>query len=166
MIETGPLPKISRRKMSERLACGSTENSRTFFPWRASQNAHVADSVVFPKPPLPPNMIYRRSGWLSNTSRNDMGCGGSAQGVGDVFLAQHAPFPRGDLRGHVRQKPERIVRREDRDADQVSHRDQNEEMLHAGARAHRVAGHLVRGHAVDDVLEDLKNANLLWFILI
>jgi len=57
MIETGPLPKMSRWKISDRLACGSTEKSRTFFPWLASQKAAVADRVVFPSPPLPPNMM-------------------------------------------------------------------------------------------------------------
>jgi hypothetical protein len=47
---------MSRWKMSERLACGSTEKSRTRLPWLASQNALVAESVVLPRPPLPPNI--------------------------------------------------------------------------------------------------------------
>ena len=29
MISTGPLPKMSRLKMSDRLACGSTEKTST-----------------------------------------------------------------------------------------------------------------------------------------
>jgi hypothetical protein len=57
MIGTGPRPKMSRSKMSERLACGSTEKSSTRLPWLASQKALVAESVVFPSPPLPPNMM-------------------------------------------------------------------------------------------------------------
>jgi hypothetical protein len=31
MILTGPLPKISFWKISDKLACGSTEKTRTFF---------------------------------------------------------------------------------------------------------------------------------------
>ncbi len=73
MIGTGPLPKMSRWKMSERLAWGSTEKRSTRLPCRASQKALVAESVVLPSPPLPPNMMYRRSGWLSNTVRSDTG---------------------------------------------------------------------------------------------
>jgi len=55
-ISTGPLPKMSRWKMSERLAWGSTENTSTLFPRRASHQAVAAENVVFPSPPLPPNM--------------------------------------------------------------------------------------------------------------
>src|SRR5437667_5679318 len=109
MIGTGPLPKMSRWKMSERLACGSTENKSTRLPWLASQKALVAERVVFPSPPLPPNMMYRRSGWLSKTALSDMAL--LAQYVGDVAFAKHAAFPSRDLRSHVRQEPERVVGR-------------------------------------------------------
>ncbi len=37
MILTGPFPKMSFWKMSVREACGSTEKTRTFLPWDASQ---------------------------------------------------------------------------------------------------------------------------------
>ena len=37
MIWTGPLPKMSRWKMSERLAWGSTEKTSTRLPLRANQ---------------------------------------------------------------------------------------------------------------------------------
>ncbi len=37
MILTGPLPKMSFWKMSDRLACGSTEKTSTFLPCEASQ---------------------------------------------------------------------------------------------------------------------------------
>jgi hypothetical protein len=56
MIFTGPLPKMSCWKMSERLAWGSTENTSTLWPCRASQNAAAAEKVVLPRPPLPPNI--------------------------------------------------------------------------------------------------------------
>src|SRR6266480_1308384 len=191
MIGTGPLPKMSRWKMSERLACGSTEKRRTRLPWRASQKALVAERVVFPSPPLPPNMTYRRSGWLSNTCLSDMtspfyrvrapglsprphpaattqGDPASARSevvstedVGHVALAQHPALPARDLRRHVGQEPQRVVRRQDRHAQEVAHRDQDEQVLHARPRAHRVPGHLVGGHAVDDVLEDAQDPALL-----
>jgi hypothetical protein len=54
---TGPLPKMSRWKMSVREAWGSTEKTRTFFPWLASHQAVAAEKVVLPSPPLPPNMM-------------------------------------------------------------------------------------------------------------
>src|SRR5712692_2717420 len=146
MIGTGPLPKMSFWKMSERLAWGSTEKRSTRLPWLASQKALVAESVVLPSPPLPPNMMYRRSGWLSNTARSDMGgpARPSAQHVRDVALAEHPALPTGDLRGHVRQEPEGVVRGEDRHAEQVAHRDQDEQVLHARSCAHGVASHFVR----------------------
>src|SRR3989442_7477959 len=127
MIDTGPLPKISRSKMSDRLAGGSTEKRSTRFPWLASQKALVAESVVFPSPPLPPNMMYRRSGWLSNTALSDMrppmyrqpapalsprpdpaattrcifsptrSASPSYQDIGHVPLAQYQPTPAGNL---------------------------------------------------------------------
>ena len=57
MILTGPLPKMSRWKMSVSEAWGSTENTSTFLPCFASQYAVAAENVVLPSPPLPPNMM-------------------------------------------------------------------------------------------------------------
>jgi hypothetical protein len=50
VISTGPLPKMSRLKMSVSEACGSTENTSTFLPWLASQYAVAAENVVLPSP--------------------------------------------------------------------------------------------------------------------
>src|SRR5712691_11100753 len=151
--------------MSERLACGSTENRSTRLPWLASQKALVAERVVFPSPPLPPNMMYRRSGWLSKTALSDM-ASSLAQYVGDVAFAKHAAFPSRDLRSHMGQEPERVVGREDRHAQEVAHRDQDEQMLHAGPLPDRVARHLVGRHPIDDVLEDPQNPALLLRFLV
>ncbi len=68
MICTGPLPKMSRLKISVSDAWGSTENTSTFLPWLASQYAAAAEKVVLPTPPPPPNMMYRRSGCCRNMS--------------------------------------------------------------------------------------------------
>ena len=57
MIFTGPLPKMSFWKMSLSEACGSTEKTSTLCPCCASQKAVAAEKVVFPRPPLPPNMM-------------------------------------------------------------------------------------------------------------
>src|SRR2546429_231394 len=184
MIGTGPLPKMSRWKMSERLACGSTEKRRTRLPWRASQKALVAERVVFPSPPLPPNMTYRRSGWLSNTCLSDMTSpfyrvrapglsprphpAATTQGdpararsevvstedVGHVALAQHPALPARDLRRHVGQEPQRVVRRQDRHAQEVAHqlaeRHDHEARLQLVPHLQRVTGKLVARQAVHE----------------
>src|SRR5574341_576030 len=154
--------------MSDRLACGSTEKRSTRLPWLASQKALVAESVVLPSPPLPPNMMYRRSGWLSNTVLSDIAppiywvrapglspcphpaatlrsaLSGARSGalspedVGDVALAKHAALPAGDLRRHVGQEPQRVVRRQDRHAEQISHRHEHEDGFHGSERPHGV----------------------------
>src|SRR3989338_3536967 len=90
----------------------------------------------------------------------------SAQGVGNVFLPEHPSLPRADLRHHIREKPERIVGREDRYPKQISHRNQDEEMLHAGARSHRLPGHFMGGHPVHDVPENLENATFFRFLIV
>jgi hypothetical protein len=56
VICTGPCPKMSRSKMSDRLAWGSTENTSTRWPCSASQYPVAAENVVLPRPPLPPNI--------------------------------------------------------------------------------------------------------------
>src|SRR2546427_2172483 len=86
---------------------------------------------------------------------------GLAQDVRHVAFPQHPPLPPRDLRRHVRQEPERVVGRQDRDPQEVAHRDQDEQVLHARPRAHGMPGHLVGGHPVDDVLEDAQNPALL-----
>src|SRR5918996_3438017 len=106
MIFTGPWPKMSRWKMSDRLAWGSTENTKTFCPRLASHHPVAAENVVFPSPPLPPNMMYRRSGCSSNVLASEvaparMDSAMSEHRVRDVFLPQHPPLPRGDLRRDV-----------------------------------------------------------------
>ena len=45
-------------------------------------------------------------------------------------------------------------------AEQVAHRDQDEEVLHAGARSQGIAAHVVRGHAVDDLPEGHAHGDL------
>jgi hypothetical protein len=47
---------MSFSKMSVSEACGSTEKTSTFFPCFASHQAVAAEKVVFPSPPLPPNI--------------------------------------------------------------------------------------------------------------
>src|SRR6266545_3879306 len=141
-IWTWPLPKISCWKMSERLAWGSTENTSTLLPCRASHQAVAAENVVFPSPPLPPNMTVR----------------GSEDGVGDILLPQHPSLPRRDLRDHVGRQPQRVVGGQDRDAEHVAHGDQDEQVLHAGPGAHGMARHVVRGHPVGDLAELAQEA--------
>src|SRR6266581_1813146 len=87
--------------------------------------------------------------------------GGSKHRIGNVFLPEHAPLPGGDIGDDVRQQAQRIVWRENRDADQVAHRDQDEEVLHAGPGAQGVARHIVRAHPVENLLQPGEQATLL-----
>src|SRR2546422_6077825 len=173
MIFTAPLPKMSCWKMSDRLACGSTEKTSTRLPCWASQKAVAAENVVLPRPPLPPNMTYRRSGCARKTPASDPASGAmvgatrveSRVGVAiptspclehrvrEVLLAEHPTLPRGDLGDRVREEPERVVGRKDRDAEHVAHRGEDEEVLHARPRPHGVASHVVGGHAVGDLAD-------------
>src|SRR6266508_2988686 len=177
MIFTGPLPKMSCWKMSDRLAWGSTENTSTLWPRRANQEAVAAENVVFPSPPLPPNITYRRSGCCSKNAAKEVwpSFGVSSEpaasdsgpwvipwlledGVGNVPLPQHAPLPCGDLRDHERQQPQRVIGRQDGDAQQVTHGDQDEQVLHAGAGPQGLPRHVVGGHPVGDLAELAQEA--------
>src|ERR671919_154421 len=174
MIFTGPCPKMSRSKMSDRLACGSTEKTRTLWPCCASQNAAAAENVVLPSPPFPPNITYRRFGCSRNTAASEPApsvCGSappdvspcvsialpsSEHRVGQVLLAQHPALPRRDLRYDVGQQAQRVVRRQDRHTDEIAHRHQDEQVLHAASRAQRRPRHVVRGHPVGDLADLAK----------
>src|ERR671914_1851691 len=165
MTCTGPLPKMSRWNMSERLAWGSTLKTRTRLPCCASQKPVAALKVVLPRPPLPPNITYRRSGCSRKKSASDsvpvasvgaVATGrsvvviGSEHRVREVLLPQHASLPGADLRHDVGEQAERIVRRQDRHTHQVAHGGQDEEVLHAGPTTQRVAGHVMGSHPIGD----------------
>src|ERR1051326_5008116 len=119
--------------MSERLAWGSTEKTRTFLPCSANQNPVAAEKAVLPSPPLTPN--------------NNL-----AKRICNIALAEHASLPCADLRHDVGQQPQAVVRRQDRHAQQVAHSDPDEQVLHARARSQRMPRPVVRGHAVNEPL--------------
>ena len=86
------------------------------------------------------------------------------QCVGQIFFAQHAPLPGADLRHHVGQQAQAVVGRQDGNAQQVAHGDQDEQVLHAAARLEGVARHIVAGHAVQDALEAVQQTGFLFFL--
>ena len=58
----GPFPKMSRSKMSLRLACGSVEKHRTLrFRFDAMKWLRPAEHVVLPSPPFPAKMTIPES---------------------------------------------------------------------------------------------------------
>src|SRR5207302_5527812 len=144
--------------MSDSDAWGSTEKTSTLWPFRARWYAVAAENVVFPSPPFPPNMMYRRSGLSVNIRVREISAtfgrgSGSSEGVRQILLAKHPPLPRRDLGDDVREQAQRVVRGQDGDAEEISHRDEDEQVLHAPPGLQRLPGHLVRGHAVDEVLD-------------
>src|SRR6266704_780604 len=50
-----------------------------------------------------------------------------------------------------------------RDADQIPHGDQDEQVLHAGTGAQRIARHVVRAHAVENLFQASEETALLLF---
>src|SRR5438034_1409812 len=71
----------------------------------------------------------------------------------ELLALRHVPLPRRDLRHDVREQPERVDRRQHRNADQVAERDDHEDRLQLMAHLQRVTGELVPRQAVQALRE-------------
>src|SRR5919106_1277210 len=70
---------------------------------------------------------------------------------GRVSLPEDPPLPGLDPRGEIREEPEGVVRRKDRQADHVAHRHHHEQGLERGPGLQGVASVLVAAHPVQEV---------------
>src|SRR5271157_239774 len=109
-----------------------------------------------------PQAAARQSRWTFDAATDYLLC----QCVGKILLPQHTSFPRGDLRHHIRQQPQGIIRREYGDAEHVAHRNQDEEVLHTGPGLQGEARGIMRCHAIHKFLYRLEDATLLLFLIV
>ena len=92
--------------------------------------------------------------------------GFSGHGVSQVLLPQHPALPGADLRYHIGQKAQRIVRRQDGHTQKVSHSDQDEKVFHTGSCLHGLAGHIMGGHTINQLFglaQKFTCQTSLWF---
>ena len=75
--------------------------------------------------------------------------------VRQILLPEHPPLPCGDLGNHIGEKPQRVIGREDGYAEHVTHGDEDEEMFHARPGLECKPRGIMRGHAVDELPNDL-----------
>src|SRR5438128_10883498 len=71
----------------------------------------------------------------------------------ELLALRHVPLPRGDLRHDVREQPERVDRRQHRNADQVAERHDHEDRLQLMTHLQRVTCELVPRQAVHALRE-------------
>src|SRR5574341_1171306 len=77
--------------------------------------------------------------------------------VGQVFLAQHPPLPVLNEGHDVRQQTDRVVGRQDGNAQQIAEADQDEQVLAVGPLTAQRPNHLIISHAEDEAAPPLAD---------
>src|SRR4030042_3226059 len=85
------------------------------------------------------------------------------QRVRQVSLTQHPSLPGADLRDHIRQETKAVIRWKDGNPQQIAHRYQDEQMLHAAACLECETCHIVASHAIQHTFKNIKKT---WFLLL